>query len=829
LLRNGWSSLQRNHWPTFTGIRTLSTLALLPEIQAVDIRASGNIFKAVLTKNPNYRNITLVNLNGDVVASAIPSKKANLADRKHFREALQRKDFAPGEYMVTRVGSAAPAFAFAYPVLDATGMAKAVLTVAIELTHFEHLNGYTQLMEESYISITDHQGIRLMNHARNNNKEKSVGKPIMESVWDIASQAQQTGIVTATGVDGLIRIFAFEQIRLADNTQPYMYALANVPETLVLAPANQLLMRNLILMLLATGGALFIAWNVGRSTLVFPLKHLLGMTREFAKGNLETRNVQTGTAEEFRVLNESFHDMADSLLTTQNTLGQNEARFRLVMDSLSELICVTDMETQEILFTNETWRTTLGDMTEKTCWHGFPKDQSSACPCNINHFLLEEKKNPGVMHHWDFLNPVNERWYHVQDRSISWIDGRSVRLEVATNITKRKQAEAEQQKLESQLQQKFKMEAVGVLAGGMAHNFNNNLSIILGNVELSKLKLSAPNEIGDYLDNAKTAVLRSRDLIKQILTYSRQNSQDKIPTKLPLIIDETLQLLDSTLPATINLQLSIAEDSRNSVINADASQIQECLINLCNNAVHAMNEAGDITISLENTELRKQDISVLYENKPGRYTKLSVQDTGCGISAEAIDKIFDLFYTTKGVDEGTGIGLSTLQGIVKQHEGIIKVNSVLGAGTTFELYFPIIERRAKKRTETIQNLPRGNEKILFIDDQESLAEVWSQMLREYGYQVTTEINSSKALENFKQNPHQFDLVITDQTMPNITGKDLIKEMLEIKPDILTILCTGYSTRIAEEETKQLGIKAFCMKPLDLPQFLHIIRRVLDGK
>lgn len=391
---------------------------------------------------------------------------------------------------------------------------------------------------------------------------------------------------------------------------------------------------------------------------------------------------------------------------------------------------------------------------------------------------------------------------------------------VAKDITEMKQ-------LQGQLQQAQKMEAIGLMAGGMAHNFNNNLAIILGNVELAQIKMPADSNVIDYLKNAKIAVLRSRDLIQQILTFSRKGGKDIVPMQPAVIVDETLALLRSTLPSTVNLQQVISKNSRDASIKGDPSRIQEILLNLCTNAIHAMEEEGDLTISLETVLLQPQDIPAQYGGMPGRYVQLKVQDSGSGITEEAQKKIFDPFFTTKDVGKGTGMGLSTVYGIVEQHGGMIKVKSVVGEGTTFEVYFPVIEFTLQDTTSAAQDFPGGDEKILFLDDDEMIANVWSQMLTEHGYRVSTMTSSTETLKLFAANPDYFDLVITDQTMPDLSGQDLIRELLKIKPKLLTILCTGYSSKIDEDKAKKLGIKAFCMKPLDLAELLEKTRRVLD--
>jgi|LGOV01.1.fsa_nt_gb PAS domain S-box-containing protein len=419
--------------------------------------------------------------------------------------------------------------------------------------------------------------------------------------------------------------------------------------------------------------------------------------------------------------------------------------------------------------------------------------------------------------------PVEVNAAHIE------LDNRTYILSTVRDITERKQAEQDRLELETQLRQKYKMEAVGTMAGGIAHNFNNNLSIILGNVELSQLKVNNP-EINGLLNNAKIAIMRSRDLVRQIMTYSRKESQAKASLQLALIIDETMKLLGATIPSTIQLNQSISPESYHTKINADASQIQEILLNLYNNAVHAMDEKGDLNIILDVVKLTDKDFPNLDQNKSSRYAKISIQDSGCGMSAETQENIFDPFFTTKEMYEGTGMGLSTVQGIVTQHDGLIKVNSTLGEGTTFDLYFPIIEQSKTVEPTSIKaDMPKGSEKVLFVDDDEMVAKVGEMMLSEMGYQVVTMTESTEALKLFTANPDHFDMVITDQTMPDLTGKDLIQELKKIRPDLRTILCTGFSSKIDEDQARQQGIDAFCMKPLALPGLLQTVRRVLDGE
>ncbi len=320
-------------------------------------------------------------------------------------------------------------------------------------------------------------------------------------------------------------------------------------------------------------------------------------------------------------------------------------------------------------FYRQMWST----LTSGTTWHG----------------QLYNKKKDGTCYTEDAtISPVK----NTKGNIVNYV---AVKRDVSQQII----AAAEHAKLEEQLRQKQKMEAVGYMAGGMAHNCNNNLSIILGNIELSQMKLPEDSEIAPLLKNAKTAILQSRDLVLKILTYSRQGIQNRSPIQLSAIIDESIAQLQSTLPTTVRLQRQISPESGDNIILADSSRIQEALTNLCNNAVRAMNGKGELKILLSTVELSAKEIPAQYEASPGGYAKLSVQDNGCGMATEMLDKIFDPFFSTKEEYKGAGMGLATVQGIVAQHGGVIKVNSIPNQGTVFDLYFPSINNGGMESTD----------------------------------------------------------------------------------------------------------------------------------
>ncbi|MGA8180825.1 MAG: PAS domain S-box protein, partial [Desulfobacterales bacterium] len=381
--------------------------------------------------------------------------------------------------------------------------------------------------------------------------------------------------------------------------------------------------------------------------------------------------------------------------------------------------------------------------------------------------------------------------------------------------------------LEAQLQQAHRMQSIGTLAGGIAHDFNNILSAIIGYTELTVDYVEKGSLPYDNLQEVLEAGNRAKDLINQILTFSRQSEQDLKPLQVKLIVNDALKLIRATLPSSIEIRTDLKSDA---AILGDQIKIHQILMNLCTNASHAMQEKGGVmSVSLSEVEIDSGFIFKHFDIKSGSYLKLSVSDTGHGMPPGLMEHIFDPFFTTKEKGQGTGMGLSVVHGIVKSHNGTIHAYSEPGEGSTFNVYLPVIERQLEQKIRGEKPIPLGTEHILFVDDEESLINMGKQLLVSLGYTVTSRINSLEAFELFKSRPNAFDLVITDLTMPNMAGDELALKIMSIRPEIPVILCTGFSTRITEEKAKGMGIKAFIMKPLIKKDIAETLRQVLDGQ
>ena len=944
LLTNTMAEAQKDI--THSTRQILSTLSLLPEIQAMDIQACSEILRAVLEQNPDYTNITLTGLNGDVLASGRAFNGTNLADRKHVREALDRKDFAVGEYIVSRVGTTVPAFAFAYPVFDKLGKPKAVLTTAFKLARFSRFHDASNLPEKSFVAATDHQGIRLFFYPPK--ETNPVGKPIQAKSWERASKAQEPGIFIGEGSDGVRRIFAFEQVRLTPEAAPYIYVWAAIPEAHILEPANDALTRNLLLMFLVTVMSLLIAWAIGKNTLISPIESLVAMTQRFARGELDARSEQVDRPDEFGTLTKAFHDMADALTISQKTLRENEARFRLLMDSLDAFVYVADMNTYEVLFINEYGKKILGDITGKICWQNLQKGQSGPCPFCTNKYLLDGDARPGEIYTWEFQNTVTGNWYYIHDRAIKWVDDRIVRLEIATDISERKLAETrlaeeterlavtlrsigdgvittdtlgriilinkvaetltgwnsdeatgralnevfniinevtrkpcespagkvlasgkivglsnhtvlvskngqersiadsgapirdkdgkiigvvlvfrditEQLRTEQELSKVKKLESIGVLAGGIAHDFNNILTAILGNIDLSLLDSNLTDRTQKLLKEAVKASYRARDLTQQLLTFAKGGQPIKEAASLAEIVRDSADFVLRGHKAAC--RYLFPDDLW--LVDIDKGQMSQVVQNIILNASNAMPGGGIVEVSCENVSSASNvDINL---PKGGKYVKMSIKDSGVGIPADLLDKIFDPYFSTK--QQGNGLGLAITHSIVSKHGGHISVQSTPGVGTSFTVYLRAADRSSVPFKEAEEaGLSTRKTKIMVMDDEEQVRDITQAMLVRMGHEVQLAKDGMEAVLNYKKaidNGTPFDLIIMDLTIPGgMGGKDAVQKVLAIDPAAKVIVSSGYSNDPVMANFKDYGFCSAIAKPYQLMELTKVVSQLID--
>jgi PAS domain S-box-containing protein len=392
-------------------------------------------------------------------------------------------------------------------------------------------------------------------------------------------------------------------------------------------------------------------------------------------------------------------------------------------------------------------------------------------------------------------------------------------LGIARDIT-------QQKKLELQAHHDQKMEALGTLARGIAHDFNNILNLIIGYTSISLANTNEKSNISHWLGKILQACERAKELVNQIVTFSRQKEQEKKPVKLNLIVNEVLKLIRPFIKSGIEFRQNIQKGP--AMVKCDPCQFHQVVMNLCTNAAQAMEETGGLLeISLANIDVDENSANRCLDLKPGSYVRLSVSDTGKGMDKKTMERIFEPYFTTKPHGKGTGLGLSVVHGIVKSMEGAIKVYSEPGKGTTFQLFFPRIEIETRQDLKTKKSIPRGTEHILLVDDENVVLELAEEILEDLGYTVTTRISGTEALKTFRENPGTFDLLITDLTMPGMNGKELAAQVLEIRPGFPVILCTGFSTEMAKEDESPKVIQTYINKPILIQEIAETVREVLD--
>jgi PAS domain S-box-containing protein len=591
-------------------------------------------------------------------------------------------------------------------------------------------------------------------------------------------------------------------------------------------------LRNVVLILLPSlilGGMLFL-WFTSR--IVKPIRQLATAAESVSQGRWETFLPSPHTRDEVAQLTIAFREMAAKLAASYKNLQENLQKIEQSREELARLATAIEQAAEGIVVADIDWviryvnpafeRMTgyskaeiIGELAP------FPKDAKDErdLPEKIRETLsngamwsgrMVEKRKDGSLYE------VEVTASPVRDESADIINYVGIYRDITHEM-----------KLERELRQAQKMEAIGRLAGGIAHDFNNVLTGIIGYTEMALHKAQPGDSIHHYLRRVLDGSSRASDLVKQILTFSRQTELERKPVHIAPVIHEGLKLLRSSLPSTIEIRQDIAVPPQEGMVLADATQIHQVLMNLCTNSAHAMQAKGGVlTVALSSLQADTQLLSQNSDLSEGPHICLTVSDTGHGMDVAVMERIFDPYFTTKKTGEGTGIGLAVVQGIVKSLSGAISVSSEPGEGTTFHVFLPRIEQETPPAMETIASPSTGSESILFIDDELTLVDLGKEVLESLGYRVSGITSSLQALEAFRAQPGGFDLVITDMTMPGLTGKELALELLAIRPDIPIILCTGFSEVVDENQAKAAGIREFIMKPYLVSDLADAVRKVL---
>ena len=516
----------------------------------------------------------------------------------------------------------------------------------------------------------------------------------------------------------------------------------------------------------------------------------------------------------------AMHDITERK-QAELALRESEEQYRLLVENANDAIFIT--QDGVIIFPNPKTTEITGYSTSELSKISFdkiihPEDRELVVE---RHLRRLKGENPPANYSFRIINKAgNELWVQLNAALISWED-RPATINIVRDIT-------EQIKLEERLRQSQKMEAIGNLAGGIAHEFNNVLGIILGNAELAMDDVPYWNTARESLKEIRKASFRAKDVIRQILSFARKTMTALKPIEINTVVKESLKLIRVSIPAMVDIQSNIP--SGPSMILGDSTEIHQIVINLCTNAAHAMKASGGtLEVSISEVTLDEGTASRYEDLSPGDFVKLTVRDTGEGITPDVLEKAFEPYFTTKEFGAGSGMGLAVVYGIVKKCKGAIDIESTVGEGTNVTVLFPKIEEQAPSEEKNEDALPVGSERILLVDDDPSIVSMIRQMLERMGYTVTEMTDSISALDRFKSTPNDFDLVITDMAMPNMSGDQLAAKLINVRKEIPILLYTGHSDTIDEKKAKEIGIKGFAMKPLDKGKLARAVREALDGR
>ena len=508
-------------------------------------------------------------------------------------------------------------------------------------------------------------------------------------------------------------------------------------------------------------------------------------------------------------------------------LQKSEARYRSLIDNIGVSIVVISPN-MEVLSVNRFLQNRYPDLDlskKPICYQMFnsPDRQEPCTNCPTRQTLMDGRVHQAVV---ETGGKGDEKYLRIIATPQFNENGEvTSTVEIADDITELHKSQEERLNLEIQLQQAHKHEAMGTLAGGIAHDFNNILSSIIGFAELAFDDIDNKAVLQDDLEEIYNAGKRARELVRQILTFSRHTDEQQKPVQVAAVLTETLQFLRATLPANVAIEHNLLSDA---LVMSTPTQIHQVIMNLCTNSAQAVErEGGALKVDLTEEALDTFDPALFGKIEPGRYLQLTVADTGDGIPSGIMDKIFEPYFTTKEPETGTGLGLAVVSSIVNSSGGAITVGNKPGAGAEFKVYLPITEGAAQHEVFETESLPTGSERILFVDDEMPIAKIGKMTLERLGYEVAVKYGSAEALEAFRADSGGFDLVITDMTMPGMTGDVLAAELMAVRPDIPVILCTGYNKKLSNKTVEDQGIKALVFKPIVKSDLAAVVRRVLD--
>ncbi len=800
-------------------------LAQLPDVRKHNTARVQPVLKDILALHSQYSNIFMADRSGLVWATAIPVKPPFIiSDRRYFRNALASGQLSSGEFIISRA-TGRPSFNLAYPQMNERGEISGTICVGFIPDSFKPVLERSKLPYGASYMLLDHNGVVMSSAIE---PAKYVGKQLDPGLFKRMQEGADTDTLAGLDIDGVERIITYCKLRLSGEGSPYMYIRAGIPVAVVLSGANKTLWYNLTWYTSFLMLAFFIASLIGKRSIADRVTLLEKASRDLADGDLQVRISDLVVGGELGNLGRTFDHMANQLAVREKALSESERNYREIFNATKDAIFVHDAKSGSIVEVNNTVEEMFGYSREELLHQTVQKISSGEPPYSFEEarqWIQRASQEGHQSFEWLSRKKSGELFWVEVVLSVTRIGGEGRVLAVVREITDRKHAEEEKHRLQSQLLQSQKMESIGRLAGGVAHDFNNMLCVILGYTELIKTRLPVHDPLLRDLLAIEKAAFHSRDVTAQLLAFSRKQLIAPRPVNLNDIIFDAKNTIIPLIGEDIELQFYPGDGLWDIIF--DPAQIEQILVNLAVNARDALPSGGKLIIKTANISLddaccRKQGGSL-----PGDYVLLDVGDNGIGMDTETITHIFEPFFTTKDVGEGTGLGLATVYGIIEQNGGFIHVSSEPGRGTTFEVYIPKgVEQERMHAKPDRTPVVSGTGTVLLVEDDAMVGRMTAEMLSSIGYTVLIANTAVDALSLCEKNHGPIDLLITDVVMPNMNGKELRDRIKKLRPGIKVLFMSGYASNIiVHHGIAEEGVH-FIPKPFSLHDFARKIQHVL---
>lgn len=817
-------AIASQHEAHIEGIHTLLiTISQFPEVKQKDKEACTRLLQSILKQNSSSHNIGIADTEGNLIASGV-NAKFSIGDRKYFKDALRTKRFSVGEYTVSRA-VAKPAIHFALPVLDEAGAVSVVIYATFDLNHFNGIFDAQKLPPNSALNITDHQGFVIHRYPSH-----PTVKPGLKDRPDLRAYMtgpKGEGVFNEIGRDEVRRILAFKRLQLHSDEAPYMYIRVSIPEKEAMAGIYRYLFLAGGLIVLASVLTLACSRYFAGRFLVTPVERLAKVSQAAREGDLSARTGLAASSDEIGMLAQSFDSMAETLEMQLRErelayagLRASEKKFSVVFDKSPITMALTSYPEGVYFEVNHAFVDTFGFSRDEVVGRSTRDLKVWADPLDRNRYLQ-------LIQNEDYIYGF-ETVVRIKDGSllnvlfsggIVDINGSEYVLNAIHDIT-------EQKRLKEQLLQSQKMEAVGQLAGGVAHDFNNLLTPILGYSEMLWKELSAVGGNIERVERIIKAANKARDLTQQLLTFGRKQAMDMQTIDLNNVVTSFADILRRTIRESIAIKLNLITGS--AVIRADRTQIEQIIMNLVVNAQDAITDKGVISIETSNVVLDDEYVRNHHDAQPGRYVMLAVSDSGHGMDSETLNHIFEPFFSTKEVGKGTGLGLATVYGIVKQHEGHIWVYSEPDHGTVFKIYFPCIDSVIPKDNEALEKAPhqeKASGTILLVEDNETVRTMVHELLSDCGYAVIGTEDPLLALTLADDN--MIDVLVTDVVMPGMNGPELHERLLKTHPGLKVLFMSGYTNNIVAQHVDLRVGANFIQKPFTVAAMIRKLEQIMS--